>query len=341
MKGILLVNLGSPDSPEVKDVRRYLGEFLMDERVIDIPFLFRFLLVKGIIVNTRSKNSAAAYAKIWTDEGSPLIVNSEKLAKALQSETTYPIALSMRYGEMSIAKGFEELHGKGVDEILLVPLYPQHAMSSTETAIEKAKEIRAKQFPEIRMEVLPAFYDQEDYLSVLTSKVKKEMNPDEFMVFSYHGLPERQIKKLDVTKSHCLMTENCCTTPSPAHKTCYRHQSFKITSEMVKRLGLKENQYVSSFQSRLGNDPWLLPATDETLKKLARNGLKNVQVIAPSFVADCLETVEELAIENRDYFMGAGGQNYHYISCLNHDSSWVQVLKKWCEEWVSDTVNVK
>ena len=337
MKGILLVNLGSPNSPNTKDVKRYLGEFLMDERVIDLPYFFRFLLVKGIIVNTRSKKSAAAYRKIWTPEGSPLIVNSEKLSNKLKETSTYPVSLAMRYGQMSIKKGLSELHEKGVTEVFMIPLYPQHAMSTTETVIEKTKEVVKNHFPSIKMGVLPAFYNDTDYLNSISSQIEshlKETKPQMF-VFSYHGLPERHIKKTDITQSHCMLNNSCCTTPSKAHEFCYRHQAFKSTEEIAKRLNLKKGEYVTTFQSRLGNDPWLKPYTDATLVELAKNNQKNIAVVTPSFVSDCLETLEEMNIENRDSFMNAGGESYQYIPCLNDDSNWVNVLNKWSNDWAS------
>lgn len=334
MKGILLVNLGSPDSPTPTDVKRYLGQFLMDERVIDIPFIFRWLLVKGIIVNTRAKKSAAAYQKIWTKEGSPLVVISQKMVDRLQEKMDCPIALGMRYGSPSIADGLKALDQQGVDEVLMIPLYPQFAMSTTETVIEQAKE-DLRQFENMTMEVLPAFYNDESYLSVISEQMKSEQEDDTYdhFLFSYHGLPERHIKKSDITQSHCKIDASCCVTPSPAHEFCYRHQAYKSTEEIASRLGLKEGTYSTSFQSRLGRDPWLQPYTDETLVKLAEEGKKNIKVVAPSFVADCLETLEEMDMENREVFMESGGEKYQFISCLNTYPGWIDVLRKWSDDW--------
>ena len=336
MKGILLVNLGSPESPSVKDVKKYLGEFLMDERVIDIPPFFRFLLVKGIIVNTRSKKSAKAYQSIWTKEGSPLIVNSEKLSKAISKKVNYPISLAMRYGAMSIEKGLEDLHNQGVNEVLLMPLYPQYAMSTTETVTVKAKEIQKEKFPEMYMEFLAPFYNRNEYIQTLVDSIKEVWDPNSFLLFSYHGLPERHLRKSDPTKSHCLASADCCSTDSLAHKTCYRHQSYSITKSVVSKLGLSEGSYMTSFQSRLGSDPWLQPYTDSSLIELAHSGKKNVQVVAPSFVSDCLETLEELEIENAENFKEAGGENFSYIACLNDSDRWVEVLKSWCDDWIEN-----
>ena len=337
MKGILLVNLGSPNSPNLKDVKSYLGEFLMDERVIDIPYVLRWLLVKGIIVNTRSKKSAEAYQKVWTKEGSPLVVISQKMTDKLQRIMDCPVELGMRYGSPSIKDGMAKLFEKGVREVLMIPLYPQFAMSTTETVIEKAKEVIG-QFDGMKMEVLPAFYNDESYLKTISSQMKSEMTDDTYdhFLFSYHGLPERHIKKSDVTQSHCKIDASCCQTPSKAHEFCYRHQAYKSTEEIAKRLGLEEGRYSTSFQSRLGRDPWLQPYTDETLVHLAKNGKKNIKVVAPSFVADCLETLEEMDMENREVFIEAGGEKYQFISCLNENKEWIDVLKKWSTEWAQE-----
>lgn len=337
MKGILLVNLGSPESPKPKDVKKYLGEFLMDERVIDIPYVFRWLLVKGIIVNTRAKKSAAAYQKIWTKEGSPLVVISQKMTDRLKDVLNCPVELGMRYGAPSIKKGLEKLYEQGVNEVLMIPLYPQFAMSTTETVIEKAKEVIG-QFEGMTMEVLPAFYKDESYLTAISKQMESEITNEDYdyFLFSYHGLPERHIKKSDVTQSHCKIDASCCQTPSEAHEFCYRHQAYKSTAEIAKRLGLKEGRYSTSFQSRLGRDPWLQPYTDETLVNLAKNGKKNIKVVAPSFVADCLETLEEMDMENREVFLESGGEKYQFISCLNENKNWIDVLKKWSVEWIRE-----
>jgi ferrochelatase len=337
MKGILLVNLGSPESPKQKDVKNYLDEFLMDERVIDVPYIFRWLLVKGIIVNTRAKKSAAAYQKIWTKEGSPLVVISRKMTDKLQEIMDCPVQLGMRYGSLSIKSGLEKLNEQGVKEVLMIPLYPQFAMSSTETVIEKAKEVIG-QFKGMKMDVLPAFYNDESYLTTISNQMKSEIIDDNYdhFLFSYHGLPERHIKKSDVTQSHCKIDASCCQTPSEAHEFCYRHQAYKSTEEIVKRLDIKEGYYTTSFQSRLGRDPWLQPYTDETLVKLAESGKKNIKVVSPSFVADCLETLEEMDMENREIFLKSGGEKLQLISCLNENENWIEVLQKWSLEWIQE-----
>lgn len=342
MKGILLVNLGSPDSPEPKDVKKYLGEFLMDERVIDIPFLARTALVKGIILKTRPKQSAAAYKKIWWDEGSPLIVLSERLQNKIQKQVEYPVALAMRYGSMTIKKGLQELVDKGVNEVLLFPLYPQFAMATTETILVLAEDIRKMHFPDLKIESVPAFYNKPDYIEVLSNSIKGHLEGKnyEHLLFSYHGVPERHIRKSDVTKSHCKIDGSCCNTPSKAHEFCYRHQCYEVTRLVAKTLGFKEGTYSTSFQSRLGFDPWLQPYTDRTIERLGKQGIKNMAIVTPAFVSDCLETLEEIAMEGQEIFHEMGGNDFTTIPCLNDDDAFVNLLSKWITEWAETAVKV-
>ena len=332
---MLLVNLGSPDSTEVKDVRRYLDEFLMDERVIDIPYWKRFLLIKGIILNTRPKKSAAAYKKIWWKEGSPLVVISERFTKKIQEGMDMPVALGMRYGTMSMKNAIKELNDQGVNEILLVPLYPHYAMSSFETVVEKAKELLKKEFQNIKMDVLEPFYNHPDYIRVMSKHLKEQLEGFDYdqILFSYHGIPERHIYKSDTTQSHCKIDGSCCETKSVAHKTCYRHQCFETTKAIVKELQLEDGKYRNSFQSRLLKDPWLKPYTDYELERMAEEGIKNLAVITPAFVSDCLETLEEIAMEGKKEFLDRGGKAFIHISCLNEDEAWVEVMKQWIADW--------
>ncbi len=341
-KGILLVNLGSPDSTKTKDVRKYLDEFLMDERVIDIAYWKRYLLIKGIILNTRPKKSAAAYKKIWWKEGSPLVVISERFTKKVAEKLHIPVALGMRYGSMSIKKGIQELHDQGVEEILLIPLYPHYAMSSYETVVEKAKEVNRDDFPNIKINTLPIFYNNEAYINAMSTNIKNHLEGFDYdhILFSYHGIPERHILKSDITKSHCKIDGSCCNTPSIAHKTCYRHQCFETTRLIVEKLELKEGTYSNSFQSRLLKDPWLKPYTDFELEKFPKEGKKKLAVITPAFVSDCLETLEEIAMEGKVEFLKAGGESYKHIPCMNDNDDWVDALVHWVEEWQEKTVLV-
>jgi len=340
LKGILLVNLGSPDSPTAKDVKPYLDEFLMDERVIDVPILLRNLLVRGIILQTRPKKSAAAYAKIWWDEGSPLVVISERFANKLRQQTQMPVALGMRYGSMSIKKALQELKNKDVDEVLLVPLYPHYAMSSYESVVVKTMEDKEKYFPEIKLTTLPAFYKSPEYIKVLSESIAHGLKDFEYdhLLFSYHGIPERHIRKSDPTKFHCKIDGSCCDTNSVAHNTCYRHQCFETTKMVVEELNLPKDKVSNSFQSRLPNDPWLKPYTDYEFERLAKEGKKNLAVVTAAFVSDCLETLEEIAMEGKEQFVEAGGELYKHIPCLNDNDAWVTVMAKWVNAWEDKNV---
>ncbi len=335
MKGVLLVNLGSPDSPTAKDVKPYLDEFLMDERVIDVPNWLRNIIVRGIILQTRPKKSAEAYSKIWWEEGSPLIVISERFAEKVKKQTHMPVALGMRYGSMTIKNALQELKDKGVDEVLLVPLYPQYAMSSFETVVVKTMEVQKAHFPEIHITTLPAFYNNPDYIEVLSKSIEKGLEGFDYdhVLFSYHGIPERHIRKSDPTKFHCKIDGSCCQTNSVAHHTCYRHQCFDTTEKVKAFLKLPEEKTSISFQSRLPNDPWLKPFTDFEFERLAKEGKTKLAVITPAFVSDCLETLEEIAMEGKHQFMEAGGESYIHVPCLNDDDAWVQLMGKWVNDW--------
>jgi ferrochelatase len=337
MKGVLLVNLGSPESPDPKDVKVYLDEFLMDERFIDLPSFLRTLLVRGIILNTRPKKSAKAYKKIWWKEGSPLIVLSKRLLQKMEAKVQLPLALGMRYGKPSIQSGLQELADKGVTEVLLVPLYPQFAMATTETILVLAESLRQKHFPQMEFTTLPPFYKHPDYIRVLSQSIEESLKGKEWehLLFSYHGVPERHIRKSDSTKSHCKIDGQCCQTASPAHQFCYRHQCFETTRLVAEYLELKSDSYSTSFQSRLGLDPWLQPYTDKTVAKMAQSGVKNMAIVTPAFVSDCLETLEEIGMEAVEDFEEKGGDHLHVIPCINDREDWVNVMSRWVDEWAS------
>lgn len=334
-KGVLLVNLGSPDSTDPKDVKKYLDEFLMDERVIDVPFWARSLIVRGIILNTRPKQSAEAYERIWWEEGSPLIVLSKRLRTKIDDLTSVPVALAMRYGKPSILSGMQELHDKGVDEVLLFPLYPHFAMATTETILVLAEELRKEHFPNMEITSVPAFYNHPDYIRILANSIAETLEgvDHEHLLFSYHGVPKRHIRKRDITKSHCKIDGTCCKTPSPAHQFCYRHQCYETTRLVAEYLELEKDSYSVSFQSRLGFDPWLQPYTDRTIERFGLNGMKNLAVVTPAFVSDCLETLEEIAMEGKEIFHEVGGEDFTVVPCLNDHSDWVQMLSRWVDEW--------
>lgn len=335
MKGVLLVNLGSPDSPEPEDVKPYLDQFLMDKYVIDVPFLLRALLVRGIILRKRPKQSAHAYKQIWWDEGSPLIVLSKRMHQKVADKVDMPVALAMRYGKPSIETGLQELADKGVTDVLLFPLYPQYAMASTLTILVEAEEIRKRKFPEMKINDVPAFYNKPDYIKVLADSIKSSLQGYDYdhLLFSYHGIPERHIRKTDVTKSHCKINGTCCQTSSAAHKFCYRHQCYETTRLVVEQLNIPEDKYSLTFQSRLSGDKWLEPYTDVEINKMPEKGIKNLAVVTPAFVADCLETLEEIAMRANEDFKEHGGENFMAIPCLNDNNDWIDVVAGWITEW--------
>lgn len=325
------MNLGSPDSTEVKDVRRYLNEFLMDERVIDMPYLLRLLLVKGIITPFRAKRSAKAYQSIWTKEGSPLIVLSKQLQQAYQQETDAPVVIAMRYGSPSPKQAFEELLkiNPAIEEVIAVPLYPHYAMSSYETAVEYTKEIYRKNKYRFTLSFVQPFFDQSDYLHALTESIRPYLNKEyDHIVFSYHGIPERHVHKTDVTGSHCLKATDCCSVESPAHAFCYRHQCLVTTEKCASALQIPKDKYSFSFQSRLGRDEWLKPYTAKRLTEMPAEGIKKLVIVCPAFISDCLETLEEIAEEGRELFLHAGGTEFTLIPCLNINPLWIQALGK-------------
>ncbi len=335
-KGILLVNLGSPKSTAVDDVREYLDEFLMDEKVIDYRWIFRAFLVRGIILNTRPAKSAAAYKTVWTDQGSPLIVITEKIQKKLQERYDIPVEIGMRYAQPSIESGIRKLVDQGVSEIVLFPLYPQYAMSTTETVIEKAEEVRKKNFPEVKISYIQPFYNREIYISCLAESIREKL-PEHFdaLQFSYHGVPERHIYKTDPTKT-CNLNDCCSRESNPSHQFCYRHQCYKTTNDVIQKLGLPKEKTIVSFQSRLGKDKWIEPYTDETLETIPKKGVKTLAVVCPAFVSDCLETLEEISVEGKEQFMHAGGENFHYIPCLNDEDRWIDVIQTLCDEKLNE-----
>lgn len=323
------MNLGSPDSTEVNDVRRYLNEFLMDERVIDMPYISRLLLVKGIIVPFRAPKSAAAYRSIWTAEGSPLIVLTKQLQAALQQQVDEPVEIAMRYGNPSPADAYEALMKKipGLEEVIVVPLYPHYAMSSYETAVEYAKEIHRKKNYPFRLSFIKPYYNDGNYLDALAESIRPFLQQDyDHILFSYHGVPERHIFKGDITKQHCLKINDCCDVNSPSHRQCYRHQCLVTTKSVAEKLNIPREKFSLSFQSRLGRDEWLKPYTAVRFEQLPKEGIKKVLVACPAFASDCLETLEEIAEEGKKTFLQAGGESFTMIPCLNVHPLWVKAI---------------
>jgi ferrochelatase len=332
-KGVLLVNLGSPDSPSVSDVRCYLCEFLMDGRVMDVAWPLRALIV-GMILIQRPKQSAEAYRKIWMPEGSPLIVTSKHVQAELQKRVNAPIELAMRYQNPSIPNAIRKLRERGVDELFLIPLFPHYAMSSYESAVERVKEIAAKLAPQMRIVVQPPYFDSPDYIAALVASAENHLRQGcDHLLFSFHGIPERQIKKSDQTGGHCLVKENCCEVASQAHATCYRAQCFKTVAAFVRQAGVPAGKFSVSFQSRPGHGPWLKPYTDFELAALPKRGVKKLLVICPAFVSDCLETLEEIGIRGRETFLSAGGKEFAQIPCLNEHPLWIAALGRMIEKF--------
>lgn len=322
--GILLTNIGTPNSSEPNDVGRYLSEFLMDPYVIDIPEILRWFLVKVIIVPKRKYASSEAYKKIWTKEGSPLLVNSQKLSTKLKEHlgSGFSVKIGMRYSNPSIAQALKEFRDEQISRLLVVPMYPQFADSSSTSSIEKVK----FEDPGVPMTALDAFYNQPGFIRSYAEVIRENLNGKsvDHYLFSYHGLPERQIQRLH--PNHCFQTKNCCESVGSQNQNCYRAQCVKTTRELTATLGLRLDQYSFSFQSRLGRTKWIDPYTDFVLPELAQKGVKRLAVVCPSFVADCLETLEEIGIRGRKDFIKAGGQDLYLVSCLNDHPHWCQEL---------------
>jgi ferrochelatase len=328
-KAVLLVNLGSPDSPSVPDVRRYLREFLMDARVMDAPWPIRFGVVNFAILPRRPHESAHAYQSIWTEEGSPLVVTSRRVQQALQARLNIPVELAMRYQNPSIDSAVENLAAQDIDELLLIPLFPHYAMSSYETAVERVKDAVRNIAPSMTLHVQPPYYNCPDYIDALVASAESHLaKPFDHLLFSYHGLPERHLRKSDATGCHCLKVANCCEVPSPAHATCYRAQCFQTTKHFVGKAGVPKSRFSVAFQSRLGRDPWMQPYADVEIERLAKAGVKRLLVICPAFVSDCLETIEEIGMRGRQTFLDAGGEEFALIPCLNEHPAWLQALKR-------------
>ena len=339
-RAVLLVNLGSPASTEVADVRTYLQEFLGDDRVIDRPAskFVRNILVNRIIIPKRVKNSAHAYAQIWTEEGSPLINLSksarDKLAAVLGPET--PVYLAMRYGQPSIASIISQIAADGIDELLLFPQYPHYAMSSWETVVVRVMEEVAAQAPNLKVTTVQPFYADDDYIAALHAVAAPYLaQPHDFLLFSYHGLPVRHMRKADSSGAHCQTVPDCCTTCSPAHATCYKAQCTATTRQFTAKAGIAADRHAMSFQSRLVGEPWLSPYTDYEFEQLPAKGVKRLLVICPAFTTDCLETLEEIQQEGRDTFMAAGGESFQQIPCLNDHPAFIDFLAKRVQSWLT------
>lgn len=328
-QGVLLINLGSPDSTSVSDVRKYLREFLMDPRVLDTPWLVRWCVVNLAILPKRPVESAEAYKQVWTKEGSPLVATSRNVQRALATRAggDFAVDLAMRYQSPGIESAIARLHQQGVTDLLVFPLFPHFAMSSFETAAVRTTEVASRLAPGMNLKVVEPYYNDPDYIAALAASASGLLRTGyDHLLFSFHGLPERHMRKAN--PGYCLKVPNCCSTPGPAHRTCYRAQCFATVRAFVEEAGVPADKYSVSFQSRLGRDPWLKPYTDFEFARLANSGIKKLLVICPAFVSDCLETLEEIAIRGREIFLESGGKEFELIPCMNEHPRWIEALEK-------------
>ncbi|OOV92553.1 ferrochelatase [Pseudomonas sp. MF4836] len=330
---LLLVNLGSPASTSVADVRSYLNQFLMDPYVIDLPWPVRRLLVSLILIK-RPEQSAHAYASIWWEDGSPLVVLSRRLQQAMTAQWTQgPVELAMRYGEPSIESTLVRLVAQGQKKITLAPLYPQFADSTVTTVIEEARRVIRDRKLDVQLSILQPFYDQPEYLDALVASAKPYLEQEhDHLLLSFHGLPERHLTKLDPTGEHCFKDADCCKNASPqVLATCYRAQCLRTAALFAERLGLAAGTWSVSFQSRLGRAKWIEPYTEARLDELAKQGAKKILVMCPAFVADCIETLEEIGDRGLEQFREAGGEELVLVPCLNDNPQWAKALNTLCE----------
>jgi protoporphyrin/coproporphyrin ferrochelatase len=327
-RGVILMNLGSPDSTEIPDLRKYLNEFLTDKRVIDSWFVRNFL-VRTVIVPRRAPESAKAYRTIWTKEGSPLVEITRQLGKKLQEQLSEPVTIAMRYGHPGMEEAYEDLVKKmpDLEEVIAIPLYPHYAMSSYETAVEHAKDVYGRKKYTFKLKFISPIYQDQRYIHAMAENMRPYLEKEyDHLLFSFHGIPERHIKKSDPTHKHCLESANCCETPSVAHATCYRHQCLKTMKLITEELDIPAKKYSFSFQSRLLKDPWLKPYTDFRIQEIPKEGIKKLLVVCPAFVSDCLETLEDIEIGGRESFLESGGTEFGMIPCLNTHPLWVHAL---------------
>ena len=319
-KGLLLINLGTPQRPDLFAVAQFLREFLADKRVIDLPAVLRYILLYGIILPFRTRQSTHAYQAIWREEGSPLLFHSQALLHQVQARLgeSYQVALGMRYGKPSIAEALEQL--QACEHLTILPLYPQYSSAATGSSIEKVLETLAPQAVFPSLHIIRDFYQDAGFIQAQADEIKPYIENHDYILFSYHGLPESHLKK-----AGC---KTICKHPCPklANPSCYRAQCFQTTSLIADALHLSTNQYSSAFQSRLGKTPWIQPYTDDSLKTLAAHGIKRLAIVCPSFVADCLETLEEIGIRAKEQWLSLGGEQCSLIPCLNTSDRWVEAI---------------
>lgn len=326
-RGVLLINVGTPDEPTVKSVRAYLKEFLLDPDVIDIPAPLRHLLVRGIILRVRPKKIAPLYQKIWMEEGSPLRVYSDRITSSLDEMIqNTEFEFGMRYGNPSIHSALQKLRDAGVDELLLLPMFPHYAQATTESSLKHAhKQLKALNWNPTLLE-MNHFETENEYTIPLADSIRPHLTSDTHLLFSYHGLPISHVKRIDSSKNHCQKVKNCCSIKCEANQMCYGHHCMETTLAVVAQLGLNEHQWSLSYQSRIGPVKWLEPSTMNKIVELVERGVKKLAIVAPAFLADGLETLEELDIGIREHFLEHGGKELTVIGCLNDDPAWIEGL---------------
>jgi ferrochelatase len=327
--GVLLLNLGTPDAPRTPEVRRYLKQFLSDPDVIDINPLGRWLLVNLVIAPFRSPKSADAYKKVWMSEGSPLLVHGRALVEEVQQRLPEtPVELAMRYGNPSVRSGLEALRERGCERIVAFPLYPQYATSSTASSEKEVEACAREIFGSSPVEFVPPFYDHPGFVKAMTASARPvldELRPDHVLL-SFHGLPQRHCSQLDDNVRHCFQSDSCCDVVDDRNPRCYRAQCAATARAVSSELGLDPDGWTMSFQSRLGREPWIKPYTDLVIPELAQKGVRRLAVLCPAFVADCLETLEEIGIRASDDFRAAGGERLELVPSLNATNPWVDAV---------------
>jgi ferrochelatase len=344
--GLLLVNLGTPESPRPVDVRPYLREFLMDPRVIDIPIWKRWPLVNLIIAPLRARASGVAYSKVWTDRGSPLLFHGQDLAEKIRLRLgpEIPVELAMRYGNPSIPAALHRLSEASVDRIVVFPLYPQYSSAATGSSLEKVFASASALWNVPSLQVVPPFFDHPGFIDACAEVARPHVERPgvERIFFSFHGLPERHVRKSDDGGGHCLERDDCCDNIVAANRNCYRAQCYATARAMATRLGLPAESWIVCFQSRLGRDPWIRPYTDKLLAAEARAGRRKAVILSPAFVADCLETIEELGLRGAETWRENGGESLDLVPCLNADDAWADAavsIARECSSWL-DPVDV-
>jgi ferrochelatase len=328
-KNILLINLGSPKSLDKKDVKDYLREFLSDDLVIDLPKILQQFILRCFILPFRPAQAKEAYELIWEEEGSPLIINTQKIANALAKKTGWNVDIAMRYQEPSIENVIEKYKENNVEELTVISLYPHNAMSTTLSTELAVKEVVRRIYPDLKLSFVEPFYDNPLYIEALSESIKPYLKDIDKLVFSYHGIPMRHIKKSDISGSHCIGENSCCNIDNVSSRNCYRSNTFTTSKLTAQYLKLKSSEWMMTFQSRVSiiSPNWLKPYTDIELDNLPPKGVKRVGVVCPSFVADCLETLEEIDMRARETFEEAGGETFKYIPCLNDDKKFISVLE--------------